>query len=652
MYKEIINHTCSTPLVGLQFVKQTLISCGWELIDEYDCDGGDNDGYGSAYGKGITLKTSGENGLRKTGYINFYSDPPSSWTDFYYCVKIYEDWDDENHIGLNGADTIESLNFSLDSTTQLYIWANKDKCFIYNLTSVLMFGYIVNLLQKDSTLTTESIISGLNITCTVEDSSIFEQNKYYILIGNNGEGRESILVTDINEDKLTIERVNENYDSGTIIGYLQEYLALVGTQSTSPGQYMGLLSIPETQQYLIDDYTKLMLHMEPEEFIDSSFSNHSITNTMSGESSIATFEEEGKYGYCGSFVGDWSKGSKLQIVGSTDFQFDTEPFTIDFWIKWTELIDNSHTYFFSTLGIVDSASITFGKLAKTGFPEWVTFGHRLIFTVLDMSRTRIIDYKMTDGWEPEVDTWYHFALVRNETHLYIFIDGISQILSVIDGLSIGTKSMPNSLNDLNIPSYVNYFLHGCIDEFRVSKGIARWTSNFTPVREKSIISRINISPYTNLVQDIDPVLGLRIIEQLCIINKQGDFFINNQINFVGYLNEDFLFYPSGENSNSLFTVEKYDNGTTTSISTKSITDTTKNWTPGSFINKMLVLSTGDVREISNNTSNTISFDSSIEIPSNCDYYIFREVYMNAYGLAVKCKGMNTTGQFVLPISEP
>jgi hypothetical protein len=80
------------------------------------------------------------------------------------------------------------------------------------------------------------------------------------------------------------------------------------------------------------------------------------------------------------------------------------------------------------------------------------------------------------GVTPSINTWYHFAIVKNSgtTTLYI------------DGSSIGTFS--DSLNYLgNSESTVgnyntggNYYLNGYLEDFRVTKGLARYTANFTP----------------------------------------------------------------------------------------------------------------------------------------------------------------------------
>lgn len=84
-------------------------------------------------------------------------------------------------------------------------------------------------------------------------------------------------------------------------------------------------------------------------------------------------------------------------------------------------------------------------------------------------------YKVCSGtWLPVIDTWYHVAFVKNGT----------TITAYIDGTSVGTFTdvdMNNDSQKLMIGKTISgsYSHHGWMDEIRISKGVARWTSNFT-----------------------------------------------------------------------------------------------------------------------------------------------------------------------------
>ena len=69
----------------------------------------------------------------------------------------------------------------------------------------------------------------------------------------------------------------------------------------------------------------------------------------------------------------------------------------------------------------------------------------------------------------------HFALVRAGSTYYIFKNGVLTN-SFVNPLS----PYYNGTNSLNIGKSGTTYAEGYLDEFRVSKGIVRWLSNFTP----------------------------------------------------------------------------------------------------------------------------------------------------------------------------
>ena len=74
--------------------------------------------------------------------------------------------------------------------------------------------------------------------------------------------------------------------------------------------------------------------------------------------------------------------------------------------------------------------------------------------------------------------WYHFALIADGTNLYCFKDGVLITITYTNNL------INSSLLRIGRYSASGYYLNGYIDEFRVSKGIARWTEDFTPPTEE------------------------------------------------------------------------------------------------------------------------------------------------------------------------
>ena len=75
-------------------------------------------------------------------------------------------------------------------------------------------------------------------------------------------------------------------------------------------------------------------------------------------------------------------------------------------------------------------------------------------------------------------TWYYFALVRSNNSTRCYIDG-SQVGNTITDNNDLTGTF------LNIGGWysTSYTYKGWLQDFRITKGLARYTSNFTPPTE-------------------------------------------------------------------------------------------------------------------------------------------------------------------------
>lgn len=78
------------------------------------------------------------------------------------------------------------------------------------------------------------------------------------------------------------------------------------------------------------------------------------------------------------------------------------------------------------------------------------------------------------------NTWHHVAIVRNGTSMVAYLDGVGGT-----SLNVSTNSFFDSNTVLRIGAMESggagiQYMDGWIDEMRISKGIARYTANFTP----------------------------------------------------------------------------------------------------------------------------------------------------------------------------
>lgn len=88
----------------------------------------------------------------------------------------------------------------------------------------------------------------------------------------------------------------------------------------------------------------------------------------------------------------------------------------------------------------------------------------------------------TSGGLITAGQWYHVAVVRNGSTITLYLDGVSRGTVNVSTLAINTFSVGNGVETIGYyedsatgPKYFN----GYIDEMRITKGVARYTSNFT-----------------------------------------------------------------------------------------------------------------------------------------------------------------------------
>jgi hypothetical protein len=75
------------------------------------------------------------------------------------------------------------------------------------------------------------------------------------------------------------------------------------------------------------------------------------------------------------------------------------------------------------------------------------------------------------------NSWAHIAFVRSGTTIYGFVNGVRSTLGTTSS-TIGSSVAPK-IGFANTTSYSNQF-KGYIDDLRITRGVARYTSSFTP----------------------------------------------------------------------------------------------------------------------------------------------------------------------------
>lgn len=100
--------------------------------------------------------------------------------------------------------------------------------------------------------------------------------------------------------------------------------------------------------------------------------------------------------------------------------------------------------------------------------------HQMLF----LGRLGASDRTFTQNTTFSIGVWHHVVWVRSSDQLYMFQDGV--LLGTPENFS---GNVHNHTSDVLIGNRVARYFEGNIDNIRFTKGVARYTSNFTPPSE-------------------------------------------------------------------------------------------------------------------------------------------------------------------------
>jgi hypothetical protein len=216
--------------------------------------------------------------------------------------------------------------------------------------------------------------------------------------------------------------------------------------------YVGMASEPP--QSAVDPFLNSVSLLLPMNASFADFSSNNVALTVNGNAAIRT--DQTRFGGGAGYFG--FSNSYLTASSSSLFGFGTGDFTIEMWIY---------------------------PQGTTSFQGAFNVGTYANGILIRWHANSVVDSLYINGtyydWQPATyaprNTWSHIALVRYGGTVKMFVNGVNRIGSVTNTANIGASGVPvigASAHDLG------QGFNGYIDDLRVTKGVARYTADFTP----------------------------------------------------------------------------------------------------------------------------------------------------------------------------
>ena len=251
--------------------------------------------------------------------------------------------------------------------------------------------------------------------------------------------------------------------------------------------------------------------------------------------------------YYGNRYSAYFNGSNAYLSGLTNnsvLQIGVSDFTFEAWVYNQNTPQVQNSYWFGGAGNNDGLGIAIIQSNNYASVAIGTYGYLTTTTVVPQNQ------------------WTHYAVTRHSGTVTIWINGTSaNTLSYPGSLNFTSQNMIGARNDLASPCY----WRGYISELRISKGIARYTSNFTPPT-----TMFATDAYTAVLLHFWNNATDSSLNNLSITNNNTSFSTNNcpalsgppKLDSVmsGYFNSSYITGPSNNAAfkfSGAFTIETW-----------------------------------------------------------------------------------------------
>ncbi|GEM_PF-2200012 len=239
---------------------------------------------------------------------------------------------------------------------------------------------------------------------------------------------------------------------------------------------------------LVDVLTGVISPLDDGDLVISMFALNKVASlygvSLSGANlswdDLKSIYDANKASIPGSSVRFNGAGDYLSVPNSADFDFGTGDFTYEVSIKFN---DKSTGGDMQRILLKESGGVAL---------FWSTSG--TLSTFIGPGDN------ITAGWAPSNNVWYHLAVTRSGTDVRLFVDGVQLGSTLTSGYNINSSTPFLIGQDL----FGGRNFNGWMDDIRISKGVARYTQNYTPSSQ-----HLTADSYTKFLLYADPQQGIK-----------------------------------------------------------------------------------------------------------------------------------------------
>lgn len=232
-------------------------------------------------------------------------------------------------------------------------------------------------------------------------------------------------------------------------GYISNFRIVKGT-----AVYTAAFTPPTTPLTAITN-TSLLLNFTNAGIFDSATINNMETV---GNAQVST--TQAKFGTTSAYFD--GTGDYLTFPATQNTAFGTGDFTIEFWV-------NPSTQVNTYPGLFGNQSFTTNSFVA--YERHATYSTKFSVFCYNYSSGAAILVSTTSV---STNTWYHIAITRSGSTFRLFVNGTVEATATFSGSVDGGVPLKYIGCD-----YITNQFAGYLDDFRITKGVARYTANFT-----------------------------------------------------------------------------------------------------------------------------------------------------------------------------